>query len=1374
MGSERLASSPAVRDAELVGGRYRIEAALGKGGVAQVYRATDTSSGREVALKKLRSNAPDALAALFELEYQTLASLRHPHMVEVYDFGREVGGPFYTMELLQGVELIEIAPMPFREACTALRDAAQALGVLHARKLIHRDVSPRNLWRTPDGLVKLIDFGALSPFGPNENVMGTPPMVPPEAMDHELLDQRADLFALGGVAYFLLTGFYAFPASSLGELRERWKFEPIPPSEVVTALARPDLEPIPAELDRLVLAMLSRSAAARPTDTAEVIDRLDAVLDAPTAKRDEPTLSNPAFVGRTRACRSLRRQLRLAGLGRGQSTVIEGEAGLGRSRLLRAFALEAKVTRATVLAADAGSVPGMYGAASSLALKLLDALPEVATATVGPYAPWIVHASPRLRARLGVEPETTGATGSELRVRVQACLRDWFLAVAERVPLVVLVDGLEQVDEGTGAFLLALALERRRARVLLVCALLRDRDRSDTALLRALCQASHRIVLGPITEAEAHDLFHSLFGDVQFLTRLSNRLWRAGRGNPGHMLELCAQLVHGGLISFEQGTCRLPTELPDALLSTSREQALAARLDRLDEPARALARVFSVYAGAVPMPLAKALADTHAPDSLHRLDTLLREEIVAHQDDGVRFVHEQFRLTLLLELSTEARRAAQRAVAEWLLSLPEPTVVERLRAGVNLLECGDRRGRALVARAGLQITMYEADHLSEALPYLEEALALFRAQGRSEREQVLLLAPLALAGLYADRRFALRYGEQTLGALQRMLGLARAHRLRRFLGAKLGLYVALALAGFGFLLHRKNPLYPSYSEALVLLFTCVAALAGSSTLCIDVDAADRYADILEPLTALGPDRLGSFMYEYCRALTQTVRDEYGDTYPRWQRIIARLDGEPIKNLPDPVRIRYLGGALFAVGVMDTQRCHPEALRTAERLDSSGLALHRMNADQLRTLYYGNMGQMRLFKKSRARAEYHAIQQGTSWQIETWGPTAEGTIDYRHHDAMAMKLASEQLARLAQTIPSLDVHARRWRGAYLAMRRKYVEALPWLEGVLSEPPKANITWGHTHGMLAHAYNRTGAYTRAREVCLRALAHATPDDLAYPVLWQTTQCELLIAEANLGRSDEAMRELERLLAQHHDKGQLILGALHETGFELALIGNDRERARLHLTELTRHYLATEAPSLAQHCAALEARLTRGTRRTDHPLASDLSALMTGGTSQSMTSTVDRMLGGGVMSLGERAHKALQVLAEQTRCAIGFLYLIEAEERPELVASLLGETPSPDVVSWVERRVAAELEDARTHLLAEGAPLEESGDELILDERRYRALSLLVATRHGQVLTGIAVVGARGTAPTGCPPEVLRNVAYHLHRAQHEQGRTVPRIS
>src|SRR5687768_4625750 len=114
-----------------------------------VYRARDEASGRIVAYKQLLSSKIGSkrrtIEALFEREYHALVRLRHPRIIEVYDYGFGEAGPYYTMELLDGNDLQQLAPLPYREACRHLRDVASSLALIHAHRLVHRDVSPRNV-----------------------------------------------------------------------------------------------------------------------------------------------------------------------------------------------------------------------------------------------------------------------------------------------------------------------------------------------------------------------------------------------------------------------------------------------------------------------------------------------------------------------------------------------------------------------------------------------------------------------------------------------------------------------------------------------------------------------------------------------------------------------------------------------------------------------------------------------------------------------------------------------------------------------------------------------------------------------------------------------------------------------------------------------------------------------------------------------------------------------------------------------------------------------------------------------------------------------------------------------------------------------------
>lgn len=1345
----------------LIAGRYRIEDSLGKGGVGQVYRVTDISSGRALALKRLRSDASADLLSLFEREYQTLASLQHPHTVQVYEFGRDEQGAFYTMELLEGGDLRERVPLGFREACAALRDAALALGVLHARGLVHRDVSPRNLWRMPDGRVKLIDFGAVIAFGAAPRLMGTPPLLPPEAYYGAALDQRSDLYSLGGVGYFLVTGRNAYPARELGQLPELWQRVPRPPSVAVTD---PTLEPIPEELDALLLGLLSENPLLRPSSTAELIDRLNTIIGRSSAAHTEASglhLKNSAFVGRKRERRRLRRQLLLASRERGQSAVIEGDAGMGRSRMLHELAVDARIAEATVIAVDAASYPGPYGVASALALKLLDALPAEALQLAAAHAQTLAHVSLALRERLGVRMDKPPEIAGELRVRIQNALVELVLALARAQTLVLLIDGLEQLDDGSAAFVLRLAQHRKGARLLVACSLLRSVQRQTTAAERALLSVSQRTRLRALTEPDSLGLLQSVFGRPEHLIRLANRLHRTARGNPGHILELAAELERSEAIRFADGTWVLPQDVPDALLPNSWQQVLHARLQRISGPARELARALSVQAGAIPDSLQDALA-SRLPDRAAALATLLEHEIMTRDADGLRFAHEQFRLTLLSELGPEAKRAALAALGRHMLAAPGNGALERLTAATHLFESGDQTAVRMIAAATTDITLREPDRLAPAIPVIERALELFRAAGRPLRDQAPLLAALAVAGYFVERKHAVTHGDDALAALHKLLGLDLARAWRRLLGARLALIAALLVTAARFLLFRRSLPSPNFVDALTLLFMSVSALSASSGLCYDYVSTRRAAAVLEPFAVLGERYAPGFSYEVCCGLATAVRDTFGESHARWRRVVALLESkQPIIGLPDNLRERYLSGLVFAMGIMDSQRDDESSIKIADRLDRMGIALYPMSTDQLRAMYYAHQGDARRYTHYRECAEQRAIQQGAIWQNETWTLLVETVVSLRHHDAMSMKRVSEQLRSASKVVPTLEVFADRSRGAYLLLRGRAQQALPWLEKCLAEEVRCNFGWGRSHGVLARAYNELGRYADALAACERVLAEFTAEDLAFPGLTLLIESERLVAQAGLGRPDQARAGLTQLLDMHRPKrGPLTLAELHEAGVRIALLCGDQAGARTHCDEMTRWYAGTGIASLIQHCEVVKTRMQAliSERLTTRPRA--LPMLEADAASTSL-SVVRSFTGSEALPLPALARRALDILVEQHHARHGHLYWVE-DGTCKHAASMSGELLDQQVVGWLRERIMEELADTTTAAPGDDIPTLGTRDVLLVGSRYYRVLFLFHHAAAGKDgLLGAAVVANDVEEPTRGSSKILDAVADQLQR-------------
>ena len=270
-------------------GSYQLGDLLGRGGMGEVYRATHRMLARPAAIKLIR---PESIAAgkgesaalaikRFRREAEVAASLRSPHTVELYDFGVTEDETLYmVMELLEGMtldELVKVAgPLPVNRTIHILRQVCESLEEAHAAGLVHRDIKPANIHVGRLGLrhdfVKVLDFGLVKSFAgePTEQSLetaagltpGTPAFMAPELALAEAYDGRADLYAVGCVAYYLITGTQVFEGDSpLQVIARHLHAKPVPLSARTAA-------PIPPALEQLVMSSLAKEPENRPASAA--------------------------------------------------------------------------------------------------------------------------------------------------------------------------------------------------------------------------------------------------------------------------------------------------------------------------------------------------------------------------------------------------------------------------------------------------------------------------------------------------------------------------------------------------------------------------------------------------------------------------------------------------------------------------------------------------------------------------------------------------------------------------------------------------------------------------------------------------------------------------------------------------------------------------------------------------------------------------------------------------------------------------------------------------------------------------------------------------------------------------------------------------
>jgi serine/threonine-protein kinase len=286
-------------------GSYRLIERLGSGGMGEVWRAQHRLLARPAAIKLMRPEAmggstagrSSELHARFEREAQATSLLRSPHTIELYDFGVADDGAFYyVMELLDGFDLQTLVrrfgPLPVARAIHMLRQVCHSLGEAHAAGLIHRDIKPANVYVCRYGrdvdFVKVLDFGLVKSqdegrtmiaVSAEQAVRGTPAFMSPEqALGNRPLDGRSDIYAIGCLAYWMVTGQLVFTGRTAMEtVLQHTQTDPAPPSE------RTEL-PIPPELDRIILDCLRKDPDARPPDA----DALAARLAGVTSERWTP------------------------------------------------------------------------------------------------------------------------------------------------------------------------------------------------------------------------------------------------------------------------------------------------------------------------------------------------------------------------------------------------------------------------------------------------------------------------------------------------------------------------------------------------------------------------------------------------------------------------------------------------------------------------------------------------------------------------------------------------------------------------------------------------------------------------------------------------------------------------------------------------------------------------------------------------------------------------------------------------------------------------------------------------------------------------------------------------------------------------------
>jgi hypothetical protein len=1268
-------AAPAQPVSARVADRYALFEQLGAGGTATVHRARDEVTGRIVAFKQLLSSLAgkrrSMLEALFEREYQTLVGLKHPRIIEAYDYGLTESGPYYTMELLDGADLQQLSPVPVEQACRYLRDLASSLALIHAHRLLHRDVTPRNVRVTPDGRCKLIDFGALAGFGPTNDLVATPAYSAPEVMRRQSLDQRSDLFALGAIGYFALTGRHAFHAQRVEVLEELWRKPPLAPSKIVAD--------IPPALDSLILSLLNIDPLARPSSAAAVIDRLNVLAGLPPEDEwaAESYLSSGRMVGRTKERVFGQLCVARALSGHGTSILIEGPLGIGKTRLLDELALEAQLRGVVVLKADAQATVGSFSLASAFALQLLATCPELARREAQPYAALLGHLRPELCEKLdGPALAPLSPNPSERLAQFQQALHEWFFAAAKQRALLLAADNLQVADESSAAFLAALSGKTRNVQLIVLSTLRSGEAITAAAPIKVLSKRSSRLRLSGIDLAGCEEFVKSLFGDVDNTGRVARSLFEHSGGNPQHCMDLARLLVQRKVAKYAAGTWVLPLQLTHAQLPSRMEEIVAGRLADLSEDARELVEALSIYSR--PVSIERCLQSSErvrGSQALAALDELVAAQILLIEGDRYRFVQQSVGAAVLAQLDAAGRRARHlRAADALLLSSDGEDLEARMEAGWHLLH-GGAEGRGADMLAETARAYLKAGRATESVDHLVTALVavcdVYERQKRSDYQRAELLFALVPLSYYGtDWRVTTRYSMRAAELALRLTGLGLAKALRPWLGRRLALLFGLGLARLrGVRAHKHGP--PFNLQGLIVSFAAMQPTAlGTFCVCIDVASAHKIARLFEALDVLPSSPFLELIANWRKGMWFTLIGRERESLEAYENVGELLRDPKIAALVGEGRRKSMhGGSSYSRALIEAYCASPRALERAEEIEQLGMRFWAVNANQVRRLHHAYRGEIARAQQCHEQHELFATEGGSTWQSELFWPAALLDADMLTADTIATRRTWEQLARQAEDVPTLRSYADAAHAAYLTLRGELDQAIALYEKLIPAlPVQYGMSWLPTRTYFAQALNLAGQHARAKQLLVDTLAQTHPKDSVVAMHFAEARRQLALAEAGLGDRARAEAIIDALFETYGRlDNPLLLGLFHKARAEIALRALDKVNFEVHLERVHHYFRATENPALRAQWERLgEQAALAGLRRSIEPTA--------GGPRSVEPISIDFALA-ALRDAVNRNECALRLTLDRARSVQGYLYVRRAGEI-ELVEAFGGDAPPAEV--------------------------------------------------------------------------------------------------
>lgn len=797
---------------EIIANRYHLLEKIGEGGMGAVHKVHDRLTDQILALKRVliassalefASRPPNSSESELRLslteEFRMLASLRHPNIITVLDYGFDAKGqPFYTMRLLEDAQtLTQYAynmDAPMSEQVNFLIDLLRALAYLHRRGIIHRDLKPDNVLITPDGELKVMDFGLAqsAEADSQQNLMaGTLAYIAPETLLGQPLSQQADLFAVGVIAYELFTGKHPFDVSN--------------PTQLIYSILhqQPDASLLDPQLASVVMRLMSKAPDERYDSAQDVIDALCLALDIQIPQESvalrESYLQASEFAGRGFELSQLTEGLTKALDGKGSTWLIGGESGVGKSRLMEEVRIRALVRGANVLtgqATESGGVP--YVVWRSILPHLLLST-EVSDLEASILKPLVVNIGQLLERSIADAPEMNGVSAQK---RLSMTIAD--LLRRQTIPIVLLLEDLQWADESV------MLLKEINPLVPELPLLIVGNYRDDEApTLPEQLPTMQHMTLQRLDDLEMAELSRSMLGDAGTNPQVLSLLKQETEGNAFFMVEVVRALAEeaGRLSEIGRAT------LPQTVFAGGMRRVISRRLNRVPEWGQPLLNWTAVAGRQINLPMLHDLVESiDTLDDDIRLDEWLticvNAAVLIKRDDVWLFSHDKLREAILEQIIDEVRPVIYRQVAES-IERTIPTQEDPADYADQLARlwqvAADKEKewhyRQIAARVARELAAYEA-----AIYHAQRAITV-----APRRAPDRLLTTCEMHLIIANMQENLGHYDESIAAFEAGLAIARKQGFDK--------QTAHALAGLGNIMKMRQDLNTAERlnlEALVI------------------------------------------------------------------------------------------------------------------------------------------------------------------------------------------------------------------------------------------------------------------------------------------------------------------------------------------------------------------------------------------------------------------------------------------------------------------------------------------------------------------------------------------------------------------------------